>query len=35
MNLMELAASVSPAGNFINGAIAVEMMKPGIMWRAT
>src|SRR5271170_7620402 len=30
MDLVKLAASVSPAGNFINGAIAVEMMEPCI-----
>ena len=30
MDLVELAASVCPAGNFIDRAIAVEMMEPGI-----
>src|SRR5580704_16258693 len=30
MDLMELASRMCPAGNFINGAIAVQMMEPCI-----
>src|ERR1019366_5996841 len=30
MDVVELASGVGPAGNFIDGAVAVEMMKAGI-----
>jgi len=30
MDLMELAPCVCPAGDFIDGAIAVQVMEPGI-----
>jgi hypothetical protein len=35
VDVMELAPCVSPAGHFIDRAIAVEMMKSGVMWRVT
>src|SRR5580692_8908582 len=37
MDLMKLAASVCPAGDFINGAFAVQMMEPciGVCLQAT
>ena len=35
MDIVELAPGMRPAGNFIDGAVAVEMMKSRIMWRAT
>ena len=30
MDLVELAARMRPAGNFVNGAIAVQVMEPCI-----
>jgi hypothetical protein len=35
MDVMELAPGVRPARDFVDGAVTVEMMKAGIMWRAT
>jgi len=35
MDVMELAPGVSPARNFVDDAVAVEMMKAGVMWRTT
>jgi hypothetical protein len=35
MDLVELAACMRPASNFIDGAVSVQVMEPGVMWRAT
>jgi hypothetical protein len=35
VDLVELAPCMRPASNLIDGAIAVQMMEPCVMWRAT
>jgi hypothetical protein len=35
MNVVKLAPGMGPTRHFINGAAFIEMMKAGIMWRAT
>jgi hypothetical protein len=35
MNVVKFTPGMSPTGDLVNGAIAIKMMEPGIMWRAT